>query len=755
MAEATKVGSIFYDASIDPKGVKKGADDIRNQLDKLKRSFNSLNPTVRALGVSLGAYISSRAIINFFKSTIEAANESARVMAQTNAVISSTGGAAGLSAEQIGEMAAQIQKMTPVSDEAAQSGMNMLLTFTGIGKDIFPQATNAMLDMATAMNGGVIPSSEELRGTAIQLGKALQDPILGVSALRRVGVNFNETQQKMIRGWVEHGEIARAQKFILEELATEFGGSLSAQARTFEGRLLMLNNQIDELKENIGRAIIPALGYLADALQGAEGGVNGLVYVFKGLASLVIGLVSLFRQLGLAIGAIFGGIVATIKYGIDAGKEVFKQGVGDMMAEGVKTQEALTNIWGKETDKKNNIWNKGMANQAGASGKKAAKVKKDLEEETAKYETELTKRNKNFEQSLTDLIFAHQDKVTEFKKQLDEENQDFLDSLDERKESFEEKMLDMTGDHEDKVKEIEKQIEEEVAKGFWGDKQQILDLQERLAQENLDYEEQVQKNTIREEEQTLKLKKEHDKRVADIQTRLTEEEEILTLHQSNVDAVKNKAREDDISRLIRQHNEENIEYSTQHAKRMIDIVEEGKSEGAAGIGAFSDETNKGLTTLKDDIDTATKEMGKTIVTNLATGAKEAGEKLVTELVNSINRKSREAWDWLTKLGLQASNPLLSIFKDLKNIPSFGAGKTDFPGGMALVGESGPELVHLPKGSDVIPNDITSEMIMGRTDPKTNQNINMYVNQVGDMQDIIAIGRELGFRAGLSPRMVSL
>jgi len=53
----------------------------------------------------------------------------------------------------------------------------MLLTFTNIKGDTFEKATEAVLDLATAMNSGAIPSSEQLKNTSIQVGKALNDPI--------------------------------------------------------------------------------------------------------------------------------------------------------------------------------------------------------------------------------------------------------------------------------------------------------------------------------------------------------------------------------------------------------------------------------------------------------------------------------------------------------------------------------------------------------------------------------------------------
>lgn len=39
-----------------------------------------------------------------------------------------------------------------------------------------------------------------------------------------------------------------------------------------------------------------------------------------------------------------------------------------------------------------------------------------------------------------------------------------------------------------------------------------------------------------------------------------------------------------------------------------------------------------------------------------------------------------------------------------SFPMFADGTDSAPGGVALVGERGPELVNLPRGSQVIPND---------------------------------------------------
>lgn len=171
------------------------------------------------------------------------------VMSQTEAVIKSTGGAAGMTADAIAELAGSLSQNSRFADDAIQKGENLLLTFTNIGSDVFPAATQAMVDMATAMG-------TDAESGAIQLGKALNDPIAGISALSRAGVSFTEDQKKMIEQMVKAGDVAGAQKIILAELNKEFGGSAAASAQTFAGRLDVVKNQLLNVAESIGGPLL-------------------------------------------------------------------------------------------------------------------------------------------------------------------------------------------------------------------------------------------------------------------------------------------------------------------------------------------------------------------------------------------------------------------------------------------------------------------------------------------------------------------
>lgn len=183
--------------------------------------------------------------------------------AQSNAVIKSTGGIAKVSAAEVGKLAEKYEGLNAtIGDEVIRSGQNMLLTFTNIRKKAFEPALEAVLDMNTAMGSG----PEGLTKTAIIVGKALNDPIKGMTALRRVGVTFSEQQVKRIKKLQEEGKLYSAQRIILAELNKEFGGSFAAQGDTNAGKVAKFHDAIDDLQRTLATAFLPTLGKVSDKL---------------------------------------------------------------------------------------------------------------------------------------------------------------------------------------------------------------------------------------------------------------------------------------------------------------------------------------------------------------------------------------------------------------------------------------------------------------------------------------------------------
>lgn len=236
-----------------------GRDEISGVLGGIKGALGGLGTA--ALGLAAGglAVLSAGAVGlgMVLKDAVGEAMEAQNVLAQLDAVIMSTGGVAGVTADQVTNLADELQKVTRFSDEAIIGGSNLLLTFKSIGSDIFPDATKAMLDLSTALG-------QDLKSSAMQLGKALEDPIRGVSALRRVGVSFTEDQENLIKSLVEEGKLMEAQKIILAELNSQVEGSAEAAGKTFAGQLDILKNRFSEIKEELGLKVIPILQKLMD-----------------------------------------------------------------------------------------------------------------------------------------------------------------------------------------------------------------------------------------------------------------------------------------------------------------------------------------------------------------------------------------------------------------------------------------------------------------------------------------------------------
>ncbi len=187
------------------------------------------------------------------------ASDAQKVQSQLEAVLKSTGGVAGITSEKANELAESLASVTAFDDEAIKSGESMLLTFTNIGKEVFPAATETILDMSQALG-------QDLQSSAIQLGKALNDPVAGITALQRVGVSFTDEQKKVVEAMVASGDVMGAQNFILKELATEFGGSAKAAGTTFAGQVTIAKNKIDNMRESVGAKLLPILGNLASML---------------------------------------------------------------------------------------------------------------------------------------------------------------------------------------------------------------------------------------------------------------------------------------------------------------------------------------------------------------------------------------------------------------------------------------------------------------------------------------------------------
>lgn len=240
----------------------RGFDRKMNQSQTTTQKFGNVAKAALVGGVAAGLYaVGKAAQIGWGEY-----NEGAKVAAQTNAVIKSTGGVANVTSQHVEDLGRQLMLLSGVDDELIKSGENVLLTFkavrneAGKGNDIFDQTTKLALDLSTALG-------TDLQSANIQLGKALQGSSTGLTALKRSGVTFSDTQVALIGHLFDTNQTLKAQKMILAEVRTEFGGSAKAVGDTFGGQLLIARERLNNFLGDLTEKAIPGLQRLAKWLN--------------------------------------------------------------------------------------------------------------------------------------------------------------------------------------------------------------------------------------------------------------------------------------------------------------------------------------------------------------------------------------------------------------------------------------------------------------------------------------------------------
>lgn len=238
---------------------------------------------VRIMAAAVGL-----ALVAMAKAAGAAATEAEQTELRLQAVVKATGGVAGLTAKELIDMSSAMQDRLGINDEAIKSSMAVLLTFKEVGRESFGEAMEVAANLSKVMG-------TDLQSAALQLGKALQDPEQGLTALNRAGVSFNEGQKDTIKYLVATGNQAQAITLVLK-LMKEQG--LDKVAESMNQGLFKatntLKNEWDDLLETFGRttvaksAVEGVFGSLATYLRDAKSVIEDGTW-FDRLAFFTVG----------------------------------------------------------------------------------------------------------------------------------------------------------------------------------------------------------------------------------------------------------------------------------------------------------------------------------------------------------------------------------------------------------------------------------------------------------------------------------
>lgn len=249
------------------------ANDVKGSVVGLTGNlgpFGSALGAIGPIGLAVGAAL---AVVTLgLKSALQHASEGEQSFNRLQAVLRATGNTTGLSGKQIAEFADKIESSTLATAEQVQDAAGVMATFRSVTGETFTRAMTLAQDMSAVFG-------TDLRGSVTQLGKALESPAEGLTALRRVGILFTDSQKELIQTLVDTGRQAEAQKIILDALESKVGGAGAAEATGLVGATNRLSDAWSNLLKDIGQTRVVA--------GAAEGALSGLSYVVEGLRNLM------------------------------------------------------------------------------------------------------------------------------------------------------------------------------------------------------------------------------------------------------------------------------------------------------------------------------------------------------------------------------------------------------------------------------------------------------------------------------------
>lgn len=294
-------GNMFASLTLESASFMSGLDAARKSLGNTQKTFERIGRSMQGVGAMMTVGITAP-FIAMTNSAMEGALAQRQAMAQVNAALSSMGPVAGKTADQLSRAADALEMRSMVDADVILTKVTAnLLTFGNVAGQVFDRAQQAALDMAQRMGGDV-------QAATMLVGKALNDPIKGLTALSRVGIQFTAQQKEQIKTMAAAGNMAGAQGIILGELERQFGGAAAAAAQTDPYR--QMNVAFGQMADVLGEVALNVLPPVTTAIK-------GIAEAFLALPQPVqTGLIAV-----IAVGAALGPVIAaagTLVTGIGA-----------------------------------------------------------------------------------------------------------------------------------------------------------------------------------------------------------------------------------------------------------------------------------------------------------------------------------------------------------------------------------------------------------------------------------------------------
>lgn len=293
------------------KNLTAATKGAQSQLGALNKKMSSVSSTMRNSLAAIGLGFSITGIVNGLQDAVTAAEEVRKADQRLGNIAKSMnlfGKETDTVVKRLSDYASEQEKLTGVDGEVIKLTQAKLLTFGNLAKSAnvlggsFDRATKAAMDMAAAGFGTA-------EGNAVQLGKALNDPIKGINSLTKSGITFTEEEKKKIEVLVKSNKMLEAQDLVLKAIEIQVGGTAEATGTSSD----KMRRAFESISEEIGAYLLPLLDQFSEWLNTPEGQeklqiiidqVKGIIDEFIAMAKWVIDNKDWLEPMVIAIGAV-------------------------------------------------------------------------------------------------------------------------------------------------------------------------------------------------------------------------------------------------------------------------------------------------------------------------------------------------------------------------------------------------------------------------------------------------------------------
>ena len=268
--------------------------DTKGFADDTTKAVGGLRGAVGAIGATVGTV----ALGSLFVSATRDAQDAERATAKLGTMIASLESPIASTAGEIAKWATALQRKTAIDDDSIKAGTAQLLTFQRMREGI--GSTDAGLKRVMDTTAGLAKFwDKDFASASVMVGKALDSPVEGLTALGRVGIKFSADQVKVIKSLVDTGQTAKAQEMILAELGKQ-GGDAGLKMATGSEKAAAA---AAEAKESIGNALVPALNALAKVITPVANAFASLPGPLQAIAVAGLGVAVLAPRISATVQA--------------------------------------------------------------------------------------------------------------------------------------------------------------------------------------------------------------------------------------------------------------------------------------------------------------------------------------------------------------------------------------------------------------------------------------------------------------------